>query len=408
MEGISPLAEDYYGECLIADGDQAMKANLIRFLTFAAIWSSWTYVPIFAKTIGIDDYGIGLMVASYSLSLFLSSILFGYASDKYGGRIWLIVGLISSSLTFFLQLFAGDFLDLLLIRVLTGFCIGLYPASLIAYVYKRKGNLSRFSSFGSLGWTFGVLSAGFIASFLPIAGIFVLSSLLFLAALPLALAMRFDGGSSRSIPILPLKIIRKNFPLYLSVLFRHSGAHMIWTFWPLFLQGLGANLFWIGAINAINSATQFVFMYAISQRIGYTSSVTGGLLLACLTFTSFTIVRDFWQIMPIQILLGISWSLLYVGGLKYLMERNVEKATVTGLFESVISLSSIIGPFIGAFVVYFGGYKATMLLASTLAFAGFLMFKLIKSECSSMPSEDRSRFQKRRDMHTPKRLSPTR
>ena len=370
----------FLGQCMIVDGGQAMKPNFIRFLTFAAVMSSWTYVPLFAKALGITDSGIGLIVASYSLALFVSSTLFGYASDKHGRRIWLITGLISSSLAFFLQLFARDFSNLLLIRVLTGFCVGVYPASLITYVYEQKKDLSRFSSFGSLGWTLGVLLAGLIASFSSIESVFAFSSVLFLAAFPIALTMDFGKRSSITVPILPLKIIRRNLPLYLSVLFRHSGAHMIWTFWPLFLQSLGADLFWIGVINAINSATQFVFMYTLSQRIGYTSSVTGGLLLACITFTFFTIVTAFWQIMPMQILLGISWSLLYVGGLKYLVGRNVEKATVTGLFESVISLSSIIGPLIGAFVVSFGGYRATMFLASTLAFTGFLMFRLLQSE----------------------------
>lgn len=166
--------------------------------------------------------------------------------------------------------------------------------------------------------------------------------------------MRFSEHHSVNVPVLPIKIIKKNLPLYLSVLIRHSGAHMIWTFWPLFLQTLGADLFWVAVIQAINGATQFVFMYTVSQKIGYASSIAGGLILASVTFFSFTLAADFWQIMPAQVLLGVSWSLLYVGGLRYLMDRNVEKATVSGLFDSALSLSSIIGPLIGAFVISFG------------------------------------------------------
>ncbi len=153
---------------------------------------------------------------------------------------------------------------------------------------------------------------------------------------------------------------------------------MIWTFWPLFLISIGADVFWVGVILAINSTTQFIFMYTLSGRIKYTTSVTAGLILASLTFFSFTLAADFWQIMPTQVLLGVSWSLMYVGGLRYLMDRNVEKATVSGLFDSVLSLSYVIGPFLATFVITFGGYRTTMYIASVLAFVSFLLFKFSK------------------------------
>lgn len=280
-----------------------------------------------------------------------------------------------SAFAFFLQIFANSFLALLLIRVLVGFCIGIYPASLIAYVHENKKDLSRFSSFGALGWALGSLAAGIIAVYFTIKGVFIFSSLLSFLAFLTALKMKFGKHDSINVPRFPIKIIKKNLSLYLSILIRHTGAHMIWTFWPLFLISLGADLFWVGVIQTINSITQFIFMYTLSGRIKYTSSVTVGLILASITFFSYTLATDFWQIMPVQILLGVSWSLMYVGGLRYLMDKNVEKATVSGLFDSVLSLSSIIGPFLAAFVITFGGYKMIMYLASILAFVSFILFK---------------------------------
>ncbi|UCG44649.1 MAG: MFS transporter [Candidatus Bathyarchaeota archaeon] len=357
-----------------------MKSNLIRFLTFAAIMSSWAYLSIYARSLGISDPEIGLIVAAYSSALFLASFIFGRASDRYGRKPFLIAGLLLSGLVFFLQIFARDLSSLLLTRVLVGFCVGIFPASLIAYVHENQEDLSRFSSFGSMGWTFGLLMSGLIAFYLSVESVFIFSSLLFIPALLASFRMNFGKHQSLSVPFLPVEIMRKNLPLYLSVLIRHSGAHMIWTFWPLFLQTLGADLFWVAAIQAINGATQFLFMYTLSSRIEYTSSIAGGLILAAATFFSFTLAESFWQIIPTQILLGISWALLYVGGLRCLMDRNLEKATVSGLFDSALSLSSIIGPLIGAVVVTFGGYSTTMYLASILAFIGFLLFRFLKRE----------------------------
>jgi MFS family permease len=355
-----------------------MKPDLIRFLTFAAMMASWTYISIFASDLGMSNTEIGFIVASYSLALFLSSFVFGRASDKYGRKLFLLVGLILSAIAFFLQISAQDFLTLLVTRVLVGFCLGIYPASLIAYAHEKKKDMSKFSSFGSLGWALGSFIAGSVAVYFTIKGVFIFSSLLFFLAFLTASRISFGGYVSIDVPKFPTKIIKKNLPLYMSILIRQSGAHMIWTFWPLFLQSLGADYFWVGVIQMTNSITQFIFMYTLSGRIKYVTSVAAGLILSSVTFFSFTLAADYWQIIPAQVLLGVSWSLMYVGGLRYLMDRNVEKATVSGLFDSVLSFSSIIGPFMATFVIIFGGYRTTMYLASILAFISFLSFEFSK------------------------------
>jgi DHA1 family quinolone resistance protein-like MFS transporter len=269
-------------------------------------------------------------------------------------------------------------LVLLIIRASVGFCIGIYPSSLIAYVQENKEDVARFSSFGSLGWAFGSLIAGLVAVYFTVKGVFIFSSLLCFLAFVTALRMRFGEHHSIDVPKLPIEIVKKNLSLYLSILIRQNGAHMIWTFWPLFLVSLGADLFWIGIIEMINGLTQFIFMYSLSSRMKYRYSVITGLILSGSAFFLYSLATDFWQIIPTQILLGVSWALLYVGGLRYLMDRNIEKATVSGLFDSVLSLSSITGPFVATFVITFGSYRTTMYLASAFALIGSLLFKFSK------------------------------
>jgi DHA1 family quinolone resistance protein-like MFS transporter len=330
----------------------------------------------------MSDTEIGFTVACYSLALFSSSFIFGRAADRCGRKPFLVIGLILSATVFFLQIFANDFLVLLMVRALVGFCSGIYPASLIAYVHENKEDLSKFSSFGFLGWALGSLIAGSIAVYFTVKGVFIFSSLLCFLAFFTALRMRFVEHSSMDVPKLPIEIAKKNLSLYLSILIRHSGAQMIWTFWPLFLGSLGADFFWIGVIQMINFTTQFLFTYTLSSRLEYGSSIMAGLILSGIAFFSFTLATDFWQIIPTQILLGVSWALMYVGGLRYLLDTNIEKATVSGLFGSVLSLSSIAGPFMATFMVAFSSYRATMYLASILALISSLSFKLLKQSHS--------------------------
>jgi len=355
-----------------------MKSNLIRFFTFAAAMATWTYIPLLAREIGILDTEIGIIVALYASALFFSSYIFGRASDRYGRRIFLFIGLSVAAIAFFLQIFAFNYTTLLIIRTLAGFCAGIFPSALVAYVYERKQLIGKFASFGSLGQGIGSIIAGIIASYFMIKGVFIFSSLLYLVSLFIALTLKPIKHKPINIPRFPIKIIKKNLSVYLSVLIRHSGAHMIWTFWPLYLQSIGANLFWIGVIQAINMITQFIVMYTIIDKIKPTKSIMIGLILAALTFLSFTFVSNFWQIMPTQVMLGFSWAFLYAGSLRHVTEKNVEKATVSGMLDSVLSLSSIIGPFLATFVIQFGDYRTTMYIASLLAFISFVVFRLLE------------------------------
>ena len=110
-----------------------MRPSLVRFFTFGAILASWTYLSVFARQLGMSDAEIGFVVAFYSVSLFISSFIFGRASDKFGRKLFLLIGLLLSSLALFLQAFANDFFTLLIARSFVGFCMGIYPAALIAF-----------------------------------------------------------------------------------------------------------------------------------------------------------------------------------------------------------------------------------------------------------------------------------
>ena len=57
------------------------------------------------------------------------------------------------------------------------------------------------------------------------------------------------------------------------------------------------------------------------------------------TVFAFTFAQDFYQLIPVQVLLGYSWSCLYVDSLLYLMKHNVEKATCSGILSSLIKIS---------------------------------------------------------------------
>ena len=355
-----------------------MKPNLIRLFTFAAAQISFVYIVIFARDLGISDVGIGITVALYSSALFFSSYIFGRASDRYGRKIFIIIGLLAATIAFLLQIFVYDYTSFLLVRTLVGFCVGIYPSALVAYIHEMKKNMGKFASFGSLGWFVGLTIAGIIATYFTIKEIFILSSFFSILAFLTAFTLEPVKYKPIKVPFFPIKILKKNKSVYLSVLIRHTGAYIIWTFWPLYLMSLGANLFWVGIIEAVNSFTQFLVMFIITDRFKSTILFKTGLLFSAITFFTFTLATNFWQILPAQVLLGVSWSFMYVGALRYVTERNVEKATVCGILDSTLSLSSMIGPFLATVLLSLGDYRLSMYVASSLAFTSFFIFRALR------------------------------
>lgn len=350
-----------------------MRASIINFLTESAIASSLLFIPIFAKELGAKDFEIGLIGAFYGLAMFISSYIFGRLSDIYGRKKFLIFGLLASAISLLLQVFSQNPFQLLLSRTLFGFCIAIFPAVLVAHVYDVNKKIGKFTAFGSLGWGVGQFLAGILAIYWKI---FFLGSIFFFLAFLFALKMEIPKLSFE-VPLSPLKIIKKNFPIYFSFFLRHAGAHMIWIIFPLYLASFGISRFWIGIIYFTNSFFQFLIMPRI-DKFKSCNLVIFGLFLSIITFFSFLLASNQFEFLPTQILLALSWSCLYVGSLKSVLEKNIERVTASGLLKSIISLATIFGPLVGGLISQYFGYLSCIFGAIFLTLFGLLFFYLNK------------------------------
>jgi predicted MFS family arabinose efflux permease len=174
------------------------------------------------------------------------------------------------------------------------------------------------------------------------------------------------------VSLFPLELIRKNIYVYLPTFLRNLGAFSIWIIFPLFLAELGASKFWIGAMYTINAGTQFLVMRRVDIAKD-TKLVNAGLLLSLLVFFSYTLSKNFYHVMPIQIFLAVSYSCLYVGSLIFLTNRNEEKAACVGILNSITNVSVIFGSLLGGVISQAYGFHATMYLASSLSAIGLLI-----------------------------------
>lgn len=351
----------------------------IYFMANAASISVYIFIPLIAKEYGATSVTIGTLVAIYSGMIFLFSALFGQLADLKGRKIFIALGLLFSGFMFWAHSFAFNIQLLFLVRCITGVAVGMFPAALTTYVYSRSKNLGFFTAAGSLGFGMGAVVAGIISEYHKIftfAGVtFFLIFLITLIFLQQEQSNLNSTSNSSSIPkrihLFDLKVIKRNWRIYLVFFLRHSGASNVWVIYPLFLSHLGANKLWIGIIYGINTFTQVLFMPCLSKVKG-SKLIKIGLCFSAVTFIGFRVCSTFYQILPFQLLLALSWSSLYLGSLKLLLENNEEQSTAIGIFNSFLSLSNIVGALLGG-VVCILGYPAVMYTAALLTIVGIIV-----------------------------------
>ncbi len=348
----------------------------IQIATYTAIMLSITYTPSLAAEVGASAMEIALIFSLYNLAYFLSSMIFGRLADLHGRRVFILIGFGVASLAFLMQYFYWNYYSLLLLRIIAGFAAGIFPAAVISLAHDTKMKMGKLSAFGAAGWAIGSYVAGIISLFFGLKATYVFSSIIFLIALAIAFKLRESGVRVENVPRIPTNVIKRNWNLYLGYIFRHSAATMIWAYWPLFVKSIGGNSFWQAATMGINSTAQFFIMFYYADTTRSSNLILWGLILSSLTFLSYSIISNVWEMIPVQVMLAASWSFLYVGSLNYLTSKNREKATATGLLNSSIGISAFIGPLLGgAFMSFVHEYRYLMIFSFIIAFMGVIVFK---------------------------------
>jgi len=358
----------------------SLGAQLVTLFTNCALETSVLFLPLFADKIGASKLQIGIIGGTFAISYGLSSWFFGRQSDIKGRLFFIRLGLVLSIAAFAAQAIAVNPVTLMIARAFVGLSIGVSVAALMAYHFEAGGNTGRFASFGSLGWFVGDLIAIYFHSYI---GLFLLGSVSCGIALAISLSLKEPeqrlpaspasaSGKSPSIKPDTFKITRRNILVYAPFFLRHLGATMVWVILPLFFVSLGASTMWIAVIACINTGGQFIAMMFVDRFREYRLFLLG-LLFSAIVFLAYSLSANFVQIMPIQVILALAWSCLYVGALVLLLKNNEEKATSTGILFSSMSIAGAIGPFLGGMVSEFWGYRQLLYCASGLCGAGLII-----------------------------------
>lgn len=358
--------------------------NLIRSATFfqhAGVSIVYIFMPILAQNLTTSIFEVGITIASFFLAQILSSMYFGRISDATGKRlIFIRAGFLACAVMFGLHYVADNSIYLLLVRLGAGVASGMMVPAMLAYTYesgKDKTKVASVISFHALGWLAGIVAAGIANNEKTI---FLISAALFLAGLAFTAKMPHyaivkETGATKS-------VIIKNKFLFLSLLFRHTGATAVWTILPLVLtQSLGAKLYEVSMVYVANTITAFVLMNLMGTKI-HTKNVTKfkiGIGLTVFVFAGMAVMSSWWMAIPWMALVGFTWAFLYIGGSIHLMENN-PKSTSTGIFNSTIAIANVIGPVAAGTIAFYYDQISVMYFAVAICIVAFVISLKVKNK----------------------------
>lgn len=352
---------------------------MVQFLGYMAVTATALYVAVLGKELGLSNVEIGTLVTGYALALLVSTYVFGTLSDVYGTRPFLVGGFPFSGLMLLIHVLVFNYQSFLFTRLITGVALGIYPSALFSLASKMNAKMGRFSAFGALGGFVGLVTAGVVTGVFGTRALFVLCALAVFVAFALSIPLKDRGQVVDRASISPMRTFKENLGIYVTLLVRHSGANLAWTFWPLYLLVLGANYFYVGVISASNSLAQFLTAFYFADRFGGRKEFDIGLVLSGLTLVGLGLATNLAQAWLLYAIIGGIWGFVYVGGLRTVLDRGSQKGATVAAYNSVVNLSTLLGPMMATVLIAFADYRATMYVAAALAFASYVISKKLKT-----------------------------
>ena len=338
------------------------------------------------------SYGYGLLVAIYSLAIFLFSPILGRLSDQWGRRPIVLVTLAGAAIDYVVTAWAGGFGLLVAARLIAGVC-GANISTAAAYVADVTAPDARAKSFGLIGAAYGLgfivgpPLGGLLATFglrIPFLVAAVLTGFNFLyglLALPESLALQNRRPFRFSIrqliaPFVFLQRAQSMVRALASALFFYQMTGiMIQTTWVVFVHyRFGWNTTttgWsIATMGLMNVLVQGFLTPPIIRRLGAWRTIILGMVVNFASLFGLGLISDGGLIYAFMILgsLGYAAGPALQGQISSQIPAS-QQGELQGSLVALASLSAIIGSPVASLTLgYFISPKAPIVIPGAAFF----------------------------------------
>jgi len=353
------------------------------------------FLPFYAQDLGATPLTVGLIMASFSLFQLISAPIMGSLSDSYGRKPLLIISQLPTTVGFLVLGFANSLWMLFLSRIIDG----LFGSNFViaqSYLSDISSKKDRSKVFGLSGAAFGFgflvgpAIGGFLSKFGYGVPAFVAAGVSLLSIVITFFFLRETVTRKKNYEFSMKVFHLGDFKKY----FKNKELSVkLWQFFTfvlthsIFISGIA--MFAERQLNFGPTNMGFFFTY-----IGIVSIVLRGILLGKLIdylgerrLQYFAIVSIFIGMIGISVLtepwmffVTMTFFAFGSGTIRPVMIGDIsrkvsdkEQGAMLGITGSIGSLSQIIGPFIGGFMIEYFFPGSLGVVAAVVIFVGFGM-----------------------------------
>ena len=339
---------------------------IISVITFLGFLDTHLVIPVmalYASELKASPVIIGLIIGLYSLTNTPANILFGRLIDRIGYKLPLIAGLIGDTLSMFLYSVSRLPIHLALVRVLHGTTGGLIgPATMSATADysdgRQKGRAMGFYGMSIATATLvGYGLSGTLASRLGYKAVFLFGAAMLIIGVVLCLWLpgsrqgssvaktSFAEGWKKAKDLFRRKGLTVSYCSIFAQYFTFGG---VVTLLPLYVKGLGMEVFHVGMLLAIFAIMFIILQFpsgAFSDRVGRLIPTAFGMSLGIVSLVILPSVGVFPLLAVAMALYGTAYGILFPSISALVADHTIaeERGMATGIFHALLTAGVAIG-----------------------------------------------------------------
>ena len=285
-------------------------------------------LPIFAASLGASGVLLGFVVSISTITGLLLKPFFGVLSDRWGRRLWLLIGTAFFTFIPFLYTFVQTPQHLVVIRLVHGLSTAIYGPVTLAYIAENtKGRIAEsvgwFEMARSGGYIVGPALAGWLLLYTDAVTIFTLIGLISALAFIPIMRLEEQPRQKRKFPpihqhvLVALKVGGQTPAIWLTgslKMLTFVLLYMVKAFLPIYALEIGFSVVLVGLFFSAQEGSQ-ILLKSIGGRFGdqrgHLASISVGIFLLSIGIWMLSVVQIGWQLMIASIALGASQAFIF-------------------------------------------------------------------------------------------------
>lgn len=346
------------------------------FLSFFLLLSA---LPLYARSLGVSDSGIGLVMGSFAVTSMLLRPWAGWACDRFGRRPLMVAGAAIFTLAALAYAWSGGVVGLTLARLAHGAGMGLYPTAVSALVTdiappSRRGEvLGLLGAAGSLGTAVGPVAGIAVVERAGFGALFAVSGAIAFTALLLTGAVTETTRAATAAPF-DLRTTISRAALFPSAIVLCSmltyGAQV--SFLPLYAEAHGVNagvffVFFAVVLTIIRARAGM-----LSDRFGRPPVAAAGLVVVAAALGALALSGTATGIALAGALYGVGFGLVQPALMAWCVDvaRPGDRGRAMGTYYTALELGIAIGAMSSGVAVTALGFVGTFVVVAAAALVG--------------------------------------